>query len=211
MIIDIFHDTVCPWCRIGKTSLKHALDQWPSQDVTLRFRTFFLNDSIPPEGYAYQEYMRAKFEGRATLEQLYQGPRRAGANYGLTFNFEKITTTPNTLLSHCLIAITPDDHKETMIDALYNAYFEDGRNIGDQHVLHEIGTEQGLTQEQVVAGLENVQLQRDIKAEAQWAQQIGVTGVPLFIFDQQYALSGAQPPEAFLQVFETLESEAQAR
>lgn len=85
MIIDVFQDTVCPWCRIGKKHLKLALEQWTqtnSEPITLNYRTFFLNPSIPSEGAPFREYMLAKGGGRIALEDFFEGPRRAGAASG---------------------------------------------------------------------------------------------------------------------------------
>ncbi len=198
MQIDIFQDTVCPWCRIGKKNLTEALKQWGAEDVTIRYRTFFLNDSLPPEGADFRQYMVAKGAGAIPLEQFFDGPRQAGARVGLTFNFETITQAPNTLLSHRLIALTPDDQKEPMIDAIYKAYFEDGRDIGKLDVLLEIAAELGLDRNATEEKLRSDAVEQDVLADVEWARQAGITGVPFFVFNDKYAMSGAQPVEAML-------------
>lgn len=198
MRIDVFHDTVCPWCRIGKAHLKQALSEWRGEAIDIIYHPFFLNPDIPEEGYDFRRYMTAKGGGRVPLEQWFAAPREMGQRAGLTFNFEAIQHAPNTLLSHQLIILAED--QEPLIDALYKAYFEDGQNIGDIDVLVQIGEQYGLinAREQLETGTG-----RDaVVAEVAQAQQLGITGVPFFIFENQFAFSGAQPPELFLQVME---------
>src|SRR5690606_2936503 len=128
MKIDVFQDTVCPWCRIGKAYLQQALADWdPEQErVEINYRTFFLDPNVPVEGRPFREHMLAKGGGRIPLERFFAGPRQAGAAAGLKFNFEQIEVAPNTMLSHRLIALAPAGKKEAMIDAIFTAYFEEG-------------------------------------------------------------------------------------
>lgn len=206
--IDLFHDTVCPWCRIGKRHLKLALGQWQGDTAEVTYRSFFLDPSIPAEGRDFRTHMLAKGGGRISLEQFFDPPRELGARSGLTFNFEKIEYAPNSLLSHRLIALTSPDKKETVIDAVYAAYFEDGRNIGRLDTLLEIAAEQGLDAAEMRTLLEGTAAQEQVLGEAQWAQQQGISGVPFFIFNNRYAFSGAQPPEVILEVLEKLVEES---
>lgn len=200
MRIDVYHDTACPWCRIGKAHLQQALAQWEGEPVEVQYHTFFLNPSIPAEGHDFREYMTAKGGGQVPMEGWFARPREMGAKAGLTFNFEKIRHAPNTLLSHRLIAITPEDQREAMIDAVYAAYFEDGRNIGDIEVLVALAAAHGMDTDDVRARLASDEAEQQVLADAAYGQQLGVTGVPFFVFENKYAFSGAQPPEAILQV-----------
>ncbi len=209
MQIDIFHDTVCPWCRIGKQNLKVALESWQGSPVSVRYLSFFLDPSVPLEGRDFRTHMLNKGGGRITLEQFFDGPRQAGKAVGLTFNFEAITYAPHTLLSHQLIALAPHDQKETMIDAIYKAYFEDARNIGDLDELVKIAGEAGLPIADIRQQLENGEKRAEVLAEVELAHRVGVTGVPLFVFNNQLALSGAQPPHIFSQVLQQVEEMAQ--
>lgn len=200
MRIDLFHDTACPWCRIGKAHLQQALQAWTGDPVTVHYHTFFLNPTIPPQGYAFREYMDAKGGGRVPLEQWFAAPRQMGEQAGITFNFEAIERAPNTLLSHQLIALAPAAQQEAVIDAVYAAYFEHGRDIGDLDVLLSIAEEQGLPvstlRTQLTAGAA-----RDlVLADAAQGQQLGVQGVPFFIIDGRYAFSGAQSAQTILDV-----------
>ena len=199
MQIDIFHDTACPWCRIGKQNLKLALEQWQDGPVEVNYRTFFLNPNLPPEGADFASHMLAKGNHQIPLEQFFDAPRRMGASVGLTFNFEQIEKAPNTLLSHQLIALAPPEQKETIIDAVYAAYFEHGRDICSLDVLVQIAQTNGLGGETIREQLLANATRNTVLAEAQWAQDQQISGVPFFIFNQKYAFSGAQPPEVILQ------------
>jgi predicted DsbA family dithiol-disulfide isomerase len=205
--IDVFHDMACPWCRIGKQHLKLALEQWEGEPVEVSYRAFFLNPNIPPEGHDFRSYMRAKGGGQVPLEQFFEAPRRMGTAVGLIFNFEQIERAPNTLLSHRLIALTPGAHREAVIDAIYGAYFEHGRDIGDREVLAAIAAEAGLDAEEMRRALQGNAAQQQVEEEARWAQRQGITGVPFFVFNSRLALSGAQPPEALLRALRQVENQ----
>lgn len=205
MQIDLFHDTACPWCRIGKRHLQLALAQWDGEPVSVRYRTFFLNERIPAAGAEFKPYMNAKVGGRIPLEQMFAGPSQAGERAGLRFDFEAITRAPNTLLSHRLIALAPDSHKEAVIDAVYAAYFEQGRDIGDLEVLVDIAGAAGLERADLRDLLRSDAATEQVQADARWAQQAGISGVPFFIVNERYAWSGAQPPEAILQTLRQID------
>jgi predicted DsbA family dithiol-disulfide isomerase len=210
MHIDLFHDTVCPWCRIGKHHLQLALDDWAGEPLTVRIRSFFLNPDIPPEGHDFKTYMLAKGRGQMSLEDFFSGPRRMGASVGLKFNFEAIEKAPNSLLSHRLIAVTPDTHKFPMVDAIYAAYFENGRDIGNRDVLADIATENGLDGMQIRATLTTNQGEAEVFDDVSFAGQAGISGVPFFIFNHKYAFSGAQPPEMIRRVLLQVAGESDA-
>ncbi|PJF42791.1 MAG: DsbA family oxidoreductase [Phototrophicales bacterium] len=205
MHIDIFHDTVCPWCRIGKQNLKIALQDWQGSPITIQYLAFFLDPTIPAEGRDFRTHMLNKGGGRISLEQFFDGPRRAGEAVGLKFNFEAIQYAPNTLLSHQLIALAPPTLQEATIDAIYKAYFEEARNIGELSVLVDIAAEVGLDTDQTRQQLERGEMRDKVLSEVALAHQLGVTGVPLFVFNNKFALSGAQPPHVFRQVLYQVE------
>ncbi|MFZ4815779.1 MAG: DsbA family oxidoreductase [Phototrophicaceae bacterium] len=202
MRVDIFHDTVCPWCRIGKANLLKAAKDF-GEPLEIHYHTFFLNDSIPPEGTDFRELLLAKGGGRVRdLEMFFAAPREAGARVGLTFNFEQITRAPNTTLSHQLIALTPEAGKPAMIDAIYAAYFEHGQDIGQLPVLLDIAAAQGLDRADIERRLLGEEGREQVLQEAAEGIQLGVTGVPLFVFGNTFALSGAQPPAVMLKALQ---------
>lgn len=204
MRIDMFHDTVCPWCRIGKAHLRQALADWHAQGnedpVEVHYHTFFLNPNIPEEGYPFKEYMTAKGGGRVPLEQWFAAPREMGQKAGLTFNFDAIEYAPNSTRSHQLIALAPDNVREAVIDAVYAAYFEHGRNIGNIDVLIDIAQAHGMDADTTRQHLEAGAMREDVLASALEGQQIGVSGVPFFIINARLAFSGAQPPHVIVDV-----------
>jgi predicted DsbA family dithiol-disulfide isomerase len=207
MKIDVFHDTACPWCRIGKQHLKLALAQWDGELVEVRYRTFFLNDRIPPEGYDFRSYMQAKGGGCVRPEAFFDRPREMGKQVGLEFNFERIERAPNSTLSHQLIALAPNDKKEAIIDALYAAYFERGCDIGDLEVLVDVAAEQGLDATATRERLDGGAGLDEVLADAQWAREAGISGVPFFVINDRYAFSGAQPLAAILRVLQQVANE----
>ncbi len=200
MRIDLFHDTACPWCRIGKRQLQLALDAWQGEPVEVHYRSFLLNPAMPPEGYEFRSYMQAKGGGRVPLEHFFAAPREMGAAVGLRFNFEQIRRAPNTMLSHRLIALAPDDRRSAVVDAVYAAYFEHGQDIGDLQTLVDIAAAAGMDAQLTGRLLEGDTARAQVLADVRWAQEAGISGVPFFIFDGKYALSGARPPAALEEV-----------
>ena len=203
MHIDLFSDTVCPWCRIGKRHLELALAEWAretAEPVTLRYRSFFLDPTIPPEGRDFRGHMTAKGGGRVPLEQFFAAPRERGAAVDLTFNFEAIGKAPNTLLSHRLVYIAPEAKRGALLDALYAAYFEFGRDVGDLDVLVDVAAAAGLDATETRTQLAGDAGTAEVLADVEFARQVGISGVPFFIFNDRLAFSGAQPPDAILRV-----------
>lgn len=194
LTVDVYQDTVCPWCRIGKRHLELALEAWSGEPVTVRYHAFFLNPDVPAAGYPFRPYMEAKGGGRIPLEQFFAGPREAGAAVDLTFHFEEIEQAPNTMLSHQLIAIAPAEKREAVIDAVYAAYFEDGRDIGDIDVLVAIAAAQGLDETAVREKLQAGAGREAVLADVEQARQHGISGVPFFVVNNRLGFSGAQPP-----------------
>jgi predicted DsbA family dithiol-disulfide isomerase len=211
MRIDVFHDTACPWCRIGKAHLKQAIAQWTGDPVTVQYHAFFLNPDIPPEGYPFREYMTAKGGGQVPMEGWFDAPRQMGQQAGLTFNFEAIDRAPNTTRSHQLIMLAPPDLQEQVIDAVYAAYFEQGQDIGDLDVLVSIAAACGLDAETVRAELAADSQQAAVMASARQGAQIGVRGVPFFIVNQRLAFSGAQPADVILDVMRQAQAQTQTQ
>ena len=166
----------------------------------MEYRAFFLNASIPPEGYDFIPYMQAKFNGRISLEQAFETPRRMGDAVGLTFNMEVIQKAPNSTLSHCLIALAPEDKRDEVIEAVYAAYFEHGQDIGDLEVLVSIGDMLGMDAGQLRVHLGAGEVRRQVEIEAQQSLKMGIRGVPFFVVDGKYAFSGAQPTEVITNV-----------
>ena len=199
MLVEVWQDTVCPWCRIGARHLQLALAEWsaerPNEPVEVVSRSLFLDPTIPVEGREFATTMAAKGGGRLALEDFFAEPRRRGQAVGLTFNFEAITRMPNTMLSHRLVAIAPAETREAVLEAIYAAFFEYGQDVGRLDTLLDIAAGQGLDRVAVAEQLATDAGRAAVQADVRMAQELGIRGVPFFVFDRRYALSGAQPPE----------------
>ena len=208
--IDIVSDTVCPWCFIGKRRLEAALKQrGPGEPVAVTWQPYQLNADMPEGGLDRREYLEAKFGGPERARAAYDRIRGVGAGVGIDFQFERIPRTPNTIASHRLIHHAARyDRQDAVVEALFRAYFLEGRDIGAPETLVDCAAAAGLPAEDIRAYLasdEDAELIRGLDAQA---RGMGIQGVPCFIFNNQYALSGAQEPALFLKVFAMLEQQA---
>ncbi len=207
--LDIVSDVICPWCFIGKRHLEQAAAERPDLNLDIHWRTFQLNPDMPAEGMSRDEYMRAKF-GDAAGGQMYDRVRQAGANAGIGFDFEAIQHTPNTVNAHRLIAIAGEhDCQDAVVEALFKAYFLDGRNIGDPTVLAAVAEEANMPAEAIAQWQDDAKRQ-EVLGEDRVARSSGVQGVPCFIIDQRYAVSGAQPAAVLLEVLDRAVAERAA-
>jgi predicted DsbA family dithiol-disulfide isomerase len=206
MHLDIFSDTICPWCYVGKRRLARALAARPQPKMAVRWRAFQLNPGMPPEGMVRERYNDAKFGSSERAKRIYEAVTAVGASEGIEFNFQAIRRTPNTLLSHRLLRKAGRDGlQDPLLDAMFQAYFVDGRDIGNAHVLTEIGESVGLSNvADYLAGTEDSE---EVRAEDSLARRQGINGVPCFIFNYRFLLSGAQEPESFFQLFDLAREE----
>ncbi len=170
----------------------------------MEYKPFFLDPSIPSEGMDFRERMNSKGGGRIPIERFFEGPRQMGERVGLTFKFEDITKASNTMLSHCLISLTPAEKAESVIDDVYAAYFEHGQDIGDIEVLLTIAEKNGMDAPSLRVKMTDSATQARVWAEVNQAYRLGVSGVPFFVIDHKYAFSGAQPPEGITQILERI-------
>lgn len=180
--------------------MQRSLQQWDGQPVTVSYKPFFLDPNIPPEGYDFLDYMHAKGGGRIPPERFFDTPRQMGSKVGLTFNFQDIPKAPNTMLAHTLIELSPEEKQGEMVEAIYEAFFEHGRDVGDVETLFELASDVGLDVASIRERLSDPVVQKGVRAEVQKAYQMGITGVPFFVINNKYAFSGAQPPEVILNV-----------
>lgn len=203
MIIDIVSDTVCPWCYIGKRKLEAALASRRDVKVQVGWRPFQLNPEMPRGGMSRDAYLAAKFGGVERAARIYENIRAAGAQVGIDFHFERIRRTPSTLDSHRLIRwAANDDAQQEVVQRLFDAYFVNGDDIGDHEVLVRIAGEAGMNAHlvrELLAGDSDLDL---VRQEDSVARSMGINGVPCFIIDRKYAVSGAQDVPVFHKVFD---------
>lgn len=208
MRIDIFSDVICPWCFIGKKRLEKALALRPLPDLQIHWRAFQLNPGMPAEGMDRQAYLAAKFGGPDSAQRIYDTVGAAGRRSGVAFAFDKITRTPNTVAAHRLVRFAERfGRQDAMVEGLFQAYFLQGRNLSDLDALAEIAAVAGLDRAAVRGYLDSDEDTETVLAEDAYARKLGIGGVPCFIVDGRYALSGAQEPEAFLPVFDLVGTE----
>jgi len=206
--IDIFSDTVCPWCLIGKRRLEKALAERPDLEVAVHWRVFQLNPTMPKAGMERQSYLSMKFGGAENAEIVYNRIRRAGAEEGIDFAFDAIARTPNTVDSHRLVRWAAGQERETeVVEALFQAYFLRGEDIGSMAVLLAAAEEAGLDPTEARAFLESEALSAEIVEEDRQARGLGIDGVPCFIFNGRHALAGAQPPKVLVQMLDLAQQE----
>lgn len=207
--ISVFSDVICPWCLIGKRRLERALQTIGLADeTTIRWLPFELNPDMPDEGMARADYRAAKF-GVARAAQLDEEMTARGRDEGIAFAFDRQSWTPNTRKAHRLIAHAGRvGGADALVEALFRAYFEEGQDIGDEGVLLGIATAVGLDRDACRSALTDEALGAEIVALERRAGEIGVSGVPFFIVDDRWAVSGAQSPETWI---EALRERAAAR
>lgn len=201
--IDIVSDVVCPWCFIGKRRLEKALALKPDIPVELHWRPYFLNDWIPREGISREQYLVTKFGGVDRYKGIAQRVAAAAKEEGLTYAIDKISRQPNTTDAHRLIRWADGIGKAAeMKQKLMDFYFTKGADLTNHAVLVEAAAEVGLDAEDVRAALASDKDVAEVEREATAAKEAGIQGVPMFIFDGRFAVSGAQAPEYLAEAIE---------
>ncbi|MFC4303547.1 DsbA family oxidoreductase [Cohnella boryungensis] len=204
MKIDVYSDMVCPWCRIGKKNMNDAIDAWREQSgqtVEVSYHAYQLDPTLPPDGLPFNSVMEKKMGGAERLRPMLQRVTDAGAAVEVTFNFDKVERMPNTVLAHRITALLPQEDEAHWIEAVMKAYFEDGRDIAKLDVLLEIAAELGLDAEEARRLLDNGEGVQAVEQDFAAAKAMGISGVPFFVVNDKYALSGAYPSAQFLEAF----------
>ncbi len=203
MRVDIFVDVVCPWCFIGKRRLERALAMRPDVPIQKMWRPFQLNPDMPAGGMPADEFFAEKFGSAELVKERRGTVADVGASVGIDFAFDRIERQPNTLNAHRLIRYAlKRGHGDAVVEALFTAHFIDGRDVGDRATLAAIAGETGLNSGETAAFFDGSDERETIIAEEHEARRIGVSAVPCYIFDRQYAVAGAQEPEFFLPIFD---------
>jgi predicted DsbA family dithiol-disulfide isomerase len=199
LTIDIVSDVVCPWCYLGEKRLEAALAK-ETGPVAVRWRPYQLDPTIPDGGLDRAEYMAKKFGASGRLQSAHDNLARLGAEFGVSFAFDKIKRAPNTLDAHRLIRWAASAGVQAEVaDRLFKAYFVEGRDVGDRNVLVEIASDCGLDAslvEKLLAAGADADL---VRQEIEQAQAMGVSGVPFFIFGGRVGVPGAQEPSVLRQ------------
>lgn len=207
--IDIVSDIVCPWCYIGKRRLEKAMQYLGEEfDFQLEHRPFELNPSIPKHGLNQQEYLIEKFGGKDRFEAITDYVTEVARQEGLAFNYAKQTVAPNTRLSHSLIGLTKTEGDQmAMVELLFHAYFIDGMDLSKENTLVTLAEKAGLVRKKVKHHLADEAAMLQIALEEQEMYKLGITGVPFFIVNNKYGISGAQTSATFIKALREIGSE----
>jgi predicted DsbA family dithiol-disulfide isomerase len=213
LAIDIISDVVCPWCFIGKRRIEAALELYRARRPdapAVTWHPFQLNPDMPAEGIDRDVYVKNKF-GADRAGQIYGRITAIGKQVGIPFDFTKVTRQPNTLAAHSLVALAIDSgQQDAMVEALFRAFFLEGRDLTSPDALAEVAVGAGLDAGDVKAFLASEKARAHIEAEDKRAREIGVEGVPFFIFNKRIAVSGAQEPGVLLEAMLEAEKESTA-
>jgi predicted DsbA family dithiol-disulfide isomerase len=212
MRIDIYSDTVCPWCFLAKKRFELALAERPHYEPRVIWRPFELNPDIPWDGVDRAAYLATKVGDAARIAAMEENLVRLGLEMGIKFRFDLIRRMPNSRRSHLLIAHAARHGRQGKVkERVMQAYFEEGVDIGDLEELVRLGVESGLAERDTRAALVLREGQDGVVAAERHAGALGISAVPTYIFDGQYTLAGAQEPSNLVRVFDQVAEFAAAR
>jgi len=208
IVIDIISDVMCPWCYIGKRRLETALTQRSDLDIEVRWHPFQLDATIPKGGMDRQEYLNRKFGGPEGAKSVYANVIKAGELEKIPFAFDAIPRSPNTIDCHRLIHWSKETgHQDALVERLFEMYFTEGKDIGDYAVLQQAAEDAGMDGEKVKQLLASDTDCDTIEEGVTSAHRMGIQGVPCFIIDGKYALSGAQPAQAIVELLDKVQQD----
>ena len=201
MKIEIWSDIMCPFCYIGKRQLETALEEFSGNDFEIEWKSFQLDPTIEPQCGKDVYTFLAERKGISVEQsiEMHKGVVERAKSVGLDYHFDKAIIS-NSLTAHRIIHLAKSKKLgDEMEEIFFKAYFTDGKDLNDAQTLIELGIKAGLDSNEVKEVVENENLYLiDVKGDIREAQEIGVQGVPFFVFDRKYAISGAQPVEAFV-------------
>ena len=208
MEIDVYADVVCPWCYVGEKRLEKALRDRPNLDVEMRWRPFQLRPEMPAGGLPWRPFALEKFGGEENMRRAFAHVVAAGEPDGVRFDFDRVASAPNTVDAHRLILHARERGREwQMADALFRGYFAEGRDLNDARDLATMAAGIGLDAEEVRTFLGGDASTRDVREGQREAAELGIGGVPFYVVDGRYAVSGGQPAEVWLRTLDVIEAE----
>ena len=201
MKIEIWSDIMCPFCYIGKRQLETALTEFPNDEIEIEWKSFQLDPTIEPQTGKDVYTFLAERKGISVEQsiEMHKGVTDRAKSVGLDYHFDKAIIS-NSLTAHRIIHLAKQHNLgDEMEEIFFKAYFTEGKDLNNASTLIELGIQAGLNADDVKKVTEDESLYlSDVKADIKEAQEIGVQGVPFFVFDRKYAVSGAQPVEAFV-------------
>jgi len=203
--IDVYSDVICPWCYVGKRRLERALARLDDVQTHVTWRPFELNPTMPNEGMERTTYLEAKFGSLDAVRRLEGHILAAGVSEAIPFAFEKIARTPNTFPAHRLIWYAGQQGcQDEVVDSLFRGYFEEGADIGSSEALIRLAASAGLDAERFLRSDEGV---AEVETEEAAGHRLGIRGVPYFVINNRYAISGAQPAEGFVATIQKIRTQ----
>ncbi|MGM0754898.1 MAG: DsbA family oxidoreductase [Bacillota bacterium] len=214
MKVQIWSDIACPFCYIGKKQLETALEQFPQKEqIEVEFKSFELDPHAPVEvdydvhDMLVKKYGMSRSQAMAMNEQV----KQAGKEKGIDFQFDPLVLT-NTFDAHRLAQYAGKMGKgDLVMGELFQAYFTDGKHVGDRKTLLDIAEKAGLDQKEVQKVLDEQTFADDVRKDEKEARQLGISAVPFFLINDKYSVAGAQPADTFLRALETAWTEEAAQ
>ncbi len=211
LLVDVWSDVVCPWCYLGKRRLELALRERPAVAVEVRWQPLELNPELPVGGADRRAYLARKFGDPRRVAEAHKRLLTLGAQAGIEYRFDQIQRVPNTRAAHALVALA-GGRQGAVVEALFRAYFDEARDVGDLEVLVEIGAAAGLAEQDLRSRLVARETIAAVETGEAAAVRLGISGVPFFVLAGRWALSGAQEPATLVaaldQVAAAVRSEA---
>ncbi len=201
--IDVVSDVVCPWCYIGKRRLEKAVNELSAiYDFDIEYHPFELNPSTPQSGVDQREYLTKKFGGEDRYNEITNRVKDVAAEEGLHLDFSNQSVSPNTRKAHSIIQSAREEGKQPAVkEAFMKAYFTDGVDLSKESNLVDVAVQAGLNKENVEKVLADENAPIQIALAEQELSKLGISGVPYFIINNKYGISGAQPVETFIKAF----------
>ena len=197
--IDIVSDVICPWCAIGYKKLSKAMEDLNEEILfEVNWKPYELHPEIPTEGFNKEEYYKIKFRNSNGSKDRFNHITEEGKKAGLEFNFDKSKNLPNTFLAHRLLWFSRSkDMQDVIAEALFHAYFTEGRDIGSIHELISLATENGLKKSEIEDFFKTSVGSDEILREELRAKEMKIFSVPTYIFNKKYLLVGGQEADTF--------------
>ena len=200
MKIKIFLDTICGWCYIGHKRLFNALAEFKDKKFEVEYAPFLLNPDMPLAGIKRSDYLVMKFGSKENAQPMYDRMSEQATSEGLNFKLNDIQITPSTILSHILIDLTQGmKEQNSIVENIFKTYFINADNIGDPANLIAIGVKNGLKKESIEEAFQSKKKRDEILEKNERAYKMGITGVPLVMFNDQVAVQGAEDKDSIIE------------
>jgi predicted DsbA family dithiol-disulfide isomerase len=205
--VDVVSDVACPWCYVGKRRLEAAIEQWQGAEIVVNWHPYQLDPTMPEEGFTRDEYLVNKFGSIEKMQSMTDHLTAVGKEVGIDFDFGENWMSVNTLHLHQLLHVAGQEgFKDQLKERFLMAYFVELDRLNNKEVLYSILSDFGWESNKVDAVINDKEIATKVQQQIAHSQKIGVTGVPYFIINNKYAISGAQPSSVFLEAFNKLSS-----